>query len=160
MKKYLEAGRIVNTHGVRGEVKIQPWADSAEFLLGFQTLYIDEKPYRLLSGREHKGMLIVQFAGLEDVGGAMLLKNKTVFIDRKEAKLPRGSFFIQDIIGASVLDEEGKELGKLFEVLDLPASKVYVVRGEREILIPVVPDFVLKTDVEAGEIIVRLIDGM
>lgn len=160
MKKYLEAGRIVNTHGVRGEVKIQPWADSAEFLLGFQTLYIDEKPYRLLSGREHKGMLIVQFAGLEDVGGALLLKNKTVFIDRKEAKLPRGSFFIQDIIGASVLDEDGKELGKLFEVLDLPASKVYVVRGEREILIPVVPDFVLKTDVEAGEIIVRLIDGM
>lgn len=160
MKKYLEAGRIVNTHGVRGEVRIQPWADSPDFLLDFKTLYIDEKPYLLASGKEHKGMLIAQFAGVEDVSEAMLLKNKMVFIDRREARLPRGSFFIQDIIGAAVLDEEGRELGKLQEVLDLPASKVYVVRGEREILIPVVPDFVLKTDVEAGEIVVRLIDGM
>ncbi|MEA4896051.1 MAG: ribosome maturation factor RimM [Oscillospiraceae bacterium] len=160
MKKYLEAGMIVNTHGIGGEVKIQPWADSAEFLMKFKHLYIDGKPFELVSGRVHKECLIVQFKGISDVNTAMVLKNKVVSIDRSDAKLPKGSFFIQDLIGASVRNEEGTEIGKLAEVLELPAGNVYVVTGEREILIPAVPQFVLNTDVDAGVVTVRLIDGM
>lgn len=160
MKKYLEAGIVVNTHGIKGEVKIQPWADSAEFLMGFKRLYIGEKPFELISGKVHKDCLIAQFEGVSDVNTAMILKNKVVSIDRAEAKLPKGSFFIQDLIGASVRNEGGAELGKLSDVLELPAGNVYVVTGEREILIPAVPQFVLKTDVDAGIVIVRLIDGM
>lgn len=160
MNKYLEAGVIANTHGINGEVKIQPWADSAEFLKEFRYLYIDEKPYELLSGKIHKGFLIAQFKGIVGVNDAMTLKNKIVSIDRNDAKLPKGSFFIQDLIGATVLDEDGKELGKLADVLERPASNVYVVTGEREILIPAVPQFIIKTDVNAGLITVRLIEGM
>ncbi len=160
MNKYLEAGIIVNTHGIKGEVKIQPWADSAEFLKGFKYLYIDEKPFELLSGRVHKECLIAEFKGVSGVNEAMVLKNKVVSIERSEAKLPKGAFFIQDLIGASVIDESGKELGKLTDVLELPSSNVYVVTGEREILIPAVPQFIIKTDVNAGLVIVRLIDGM
>lgn len=160
MKKYLEAGKIVNTHGIKGEVKIQPWADSAEFLMQIKTFYIDEKPLKLISGRVHKEFLIAQLEGVSDVNEAMVLKNKTVFINRSDVKLPKGSFFIQDIIGATVFDESGNEIGKLADVLEMPASNVYVVSGDREILIPAIPEFVLKTDVNTGSVVVRLIDGM
>ncbi len=160
MDKYLEAGIIVNTHGTRGEVKIQPWADSAEFLKTFRYLYIDGKPYELLSGKVHKNCLIAELKGVSDVNEAMVLKNKIVSINKADAKLPKGDFFIADIIGASVVDESGMEHGKLTDVLELPASNVYVVTGEREILIPAVPQFIIKTDVNAGVITVRLIEGM
>lgn len=160
MNKYLETGIIVNTHGIKGEVKIQPWADSAEFLKGFRFLYIDGKPYELLSGKVHKECLIAELKGISGVNEAMVLKNKVVSIDREDAKLPKGAFFIQDLIGATVVDESGKELGKLTDVLELPSSNVYVVTGEREILIPAVPQFIIKTDVNTGLVTVRLIDGM
>lgn len=160
MKRYLEAGKIVNTHGVKGEVKIQPWADSAEFLLGFELLYIDGKPVRLLSGRVHKQNLIAVLDGIEDVAAAMRVKGKTVYIDRNEAKLPKGSFFIQDIIGAEVRDEKGNILGKLADVLDMPAGNVYVVQGEKQMLIPAVPEFIVSTDADEGIIIARPIEGM
>ncbi len=160
MEKYLEAGIICNTHGIKGEVKIQPWVDNAEFLRKFKYLYIDGKAFELLSGKVHKQCLIAELKGVSGVNEAMSLKNKVVSIDRSEAKLPKGTFFLQDIIGASVVDESGKELGKLSDVLELPSSNVYVVTGEREILIPAVPQFIIKTDVDAGLITVRLIDGM
>lgn len=160
MEKYLEAGRIINTHGIKGEVKIQPWVDDAEFLHKFAHLYIEEKPYKILMGRVHKGFLIAALEGVTDVNGAMVLKNKTVYIDRREAKLPRGHFFLQDIMGASVCDEDGNEMGKLTDILETPAANVYVVTGEREILIPAVPEFIIKTDVQAKVVTVRLIDGM
>ncbi len=150
----------MNTHGIKGEVKIQPWADSAEFLMGFKRLYIDEKPFEIISGKVHKDCLIAQFKEVSDINKAMVLKNKVVSIDRADAILPKGAFFIQDLIGASVRDENEAELGKLTDVLELPAGNVYVVTGEREILIPAVPQFIIKTDVDAGIVTVRLIDGM
>ena len=159
-KEFLEAGRIVNTHGVRGEVKIQPWTDSPDFLLGFRTLYVEGEPLRVRAARVHKTMVIAALEGIEDVNAAMALKNKLVSIRRTDAKLEKGAFFLQDIIGADVVDEQGNPLGKLAEVLDLPAGNVYVVQGEREILIPAVPAFIRKTDVDAGVITVRLIEGM
>lgn len=160
MEKYLEAGKIVNTHGIKGEVKIQPWTDSAEFLNSFKYLYIDAKPFKLIGGRIHKACLIAQLEGISDVSGAMVLKNKIVSIDRDEVKLPKGDFFLSDLIGARVCTEDGEELGKLTDVLEMPASKVYVVTGQREILIPAVPEFIIKTDVIAGLVTVRLIEGM
>ena len=159
-EQFLEAGKIVNTFGIRGEVKLDPWCDSAEFLKPFKTLYIDGKPRKVASSRVHKGMLIVKFEDVEDVNGAMLLKNKLVHFDRADARLPRGHFFLADIIGATVIDEQGREVGKLTEVMDLPAGHVYVVKGEHEHSIPAVPEFILDTDIENGIIRVHLIEGM
>ena len=159
-KQFLEAGRIVNTHGVRGEVKIQPWADSPEFLKDFGTLYIDGAPVKVRSARVHKGCVIASLEDIDDVNGAMRLKGKLVSIDRRDAKLPEGGYFIQDIIGARVVDENGAEVGMLAEVLNLPGSDVYVVRGEREILIPAVPQFILSRDIDAGVITVRMMEGL
>ena len=159
-KQYIEAGRIVNTHGVAGEVKIEVWLDSPQFLKSFKRCFIDEREVKLLSARVHKGFLIAKLQGVEDVNAAMALKGRTVFIDRADARLPKGAFFLQDIIGASVVDEQGREIGKLTDVMETPASNVYVVKGEREHLIPAVPEFILSTDADNGIITVHLIEGM
>lgn len=157
---YLEAGKILNTFGVRGEVKLDPWCDSAEFLKPLKTLYIDGAPRAVASSRVHKGMLIVRFADVEDVNGAMLLKNKIVYFARSDVHLPKGRHFVADLLGAAVVDEQGTEIGKLTEVLDMPAGQVYVVQGETEHTIPAVPEFILDIDADGKVIRVHLIEGM
>ncbi len=159
-QQYIEAGKIVNTHGVRGEVKIQVWLDSPEFLRRFKTIYIDAKPVKMLSARVHKGFVIAVLEGVDDINAAMSLKNKTVHIDRADAKLGKGEYFLCDIIGARVENESGELIGVLEDILETPASSVYIVRGESEHMIPAVPEFILKTDAEQGVITVRLIEGM
>jgi len=158
--KFLEAGEIVNTHGVRGEVKILPWTDSAEFLRGFQTLYINEKPYAVKSSFVHKGCVIAALEGVGDVNAAMALRGRTVCFARADAPLPEGHFFLADILGAKVVTEDGAEVGELTDIIENPTQNVYVVKGEREHLIPAVPEFIVKTDAENGVVTVRLIEGM
>ena len=157
---YIDAGKIVNTHGVRGEVRIEVWLDSPALLKRCGRVFLGGEEKKILSAREHKGFLIAQLEGVADVSAAQALKNRVVQIARADAKLPRGAYFLQDIIGASVVDESGAEIGKLTEVLELPGQRVYVVRGETEHLIPAVPAFILNTDADAGVITVRLIEGM
>ena len=159
-EKYLEAGKIVNTHGIRGEVKIEPWADSPDFLKRFKTIYIDSAPVAVQSARVHGAFVIAKLEGVDDVNAAMALKNRVVFIDRADVRLPKGRFFIADIIGARVVSDEGETLGELADVMEMPAQNIYVVRGEREILIPDVPEFIKSIDADSGVITVHLIEGM
>lgn len=157
---YIEAGRIVNTHGIAGEVKIEVWLDSPEFMKRFKRLFLGGQELTVDSARIQKSFLLCKLRGVDGVNAAMALKGKTVSIAREDAKLPKGSFFVQDILGASVRDEEGREVGTLVDVLERPASNIFVVQGETEHLIPAVPAFILKTDAENGVITVRLIEGM
>ncbi len=159
-KAFIEAGRIVNTHGVAGEVKIEVWLDSPQFLRRCGRVFLNGTERKLLSARAHKQFLIAKLEGVEDLNAAMALKGRVLSIAREDAKLPEGSYFLQDILGARVVDEQGKEIGRLAEVLERPASRIYVVQGETEHLIPAVPEFILKTDAEAGVVTVRLIEGM
>ena len=159
--QFLEAGQIVNTHGIQGEVKIVPWCDSPEFLLQFGTLYLDGRPVNVLEARVHKGNVLARLEGVEDVNAAMSLKGRTVFIDRTGVELPEGRHFIADLIGLNVVDaDSGEALGVVADVLTPPAHEVYVVKGEHEYLIPAVDEFVIETNVEGGYIRVRLIEGM
>ena len=123
-ERFIEAGEIVNTHGVRGEAKILPWTDSAEFLAKCRTLYIDGAPVRVLAARVHKQTVLARLEGVEDVNAAMRLKGRRVFIDRADAKLPKGGYFIQDIIGAEVATGDGGGVGKLTEAIEAPAPMV------------------------------------
>lgn len=161
-ERFLEAGKIVNTHGITGEVKILPWADSPDFLLDFDTVYIDGKPVVLLSARVHKNCVLARLEGVEDVNAAMRLREKIVCIDREDVELEDGAFFLADIMGLEVLDADtGAVLGKIADILTPPASNVYVVKGgEAEHMIPAVPEFVVETNVDGGYIRVRLIEGM
>jgi len=159
--KYLEAGKIVNTHGVRGEVKLQPWADSPDLFNSLDRLYIDGVPIGILSVRVHKGCIIAALDGVTDFDGAIRLKNKTVFIDRDEVHLEEGRHFVADLIGLMAIDaKDGSDLGVVAEVLPLPANDVYVIKGDRERLIPAVPEFIEEHNIDGGYIKFRLIDGM
>ena len=160
MQEFLDCGEIVNTHGIRGEVRIVPWADSPDFLRSFSTLYVDGAAMAVESSRVHKGSVITALEGVDTVEQAMALKGKTVQIRREDAKLPDGTFFLADIIGLDVVDEAGNKLGILREVLSPSRQQVYVVAGEREIMIPAVPEFVLETNIQGGYLKVRLIEGM
>ena len=159
--KFLEAGIIANTHGVRGEVKLQPWADSPGFLTGFDRFYIDGIPIKVLSARVHKGCVIAALEGVDDIEGAIRLKNKTISIDRDDVSLEDGRHFVADLVGLRAIDSEtGEDLGLVVEVLSLPSNNVYVIRGSSEIMVPAVPDFVEEIDIGGGYIRLRLIEGM
>jgi len=158
---FLEAGKIVNTHGVRGEVKLQPWADTPGFLAEFKRLYIDGAPVKVLSAKVHKGCVIAALEGVDDINGAIRLKNKTVYIAREDVNLEEGRHFVADLHGLRAVDAgTGQELGLVSEVLTLPAHNVYVIKGAREILVPAIPEFVEELDIAGGYIKFRLIEGM
>jgi len=160
-KRYLEAGEITTTHGVRGEVRIRPWADSAEFLKGFSVFYIDGKPFPVRSASVHRQALIAALEGVDSMEAAERLRGKIVMIDREDARLEPGAYFLQDIIGLPAVDEEtGKELGTVEDIMELPGGDVLVIRGEREILVPRVPEFIRRVDTENGAVTVHLIEGM
>ena len=160
-KALIEAGRIVNTHGVRGEVKIEVWLDSPQFFKSFKRLVLETgEEKKILSAKTQKGFVIAALEGVGDFNAAMALKGKTVSVHRVDAALPHGAFFLQDIIGARVVDEDGNEIGTLTDVMETPASNIYVVTGQTEHLIPAVPEFIKKTDADAGVITVHLIEGM
>ena len=160
-KRYLEAGEITTTHGVRGEVRIRPWADSAEFLKGFSVFYIDGKPFPVRSASVHRQALIAALEGVDSMEAAEALRGKVIMIDREEARLEPGAYFLQDIIGLPAVDEEtGKELGTVEDIMELPGGDVLVIRGEREILVPRVPEFIRRVDTENGAVTVYLIEGM
>ena len=164
LEQYLEVGKVTNTHGVMGEVRVQPWADSPEFLCRFKTLYVDKShwPIKVERARVHKNMVIMKFEGVIDVPSALAMRNAVLYIDRKDADLPAGSFFLADLMGLEVRDaQSGQVLGKIDDVLTLPANNVYVVRGgEREILVPAVPLFIAETNIEGGYIRVNMMEGL
>jgi len=158
---FIEAGKIINTHGIRGELRLQPWADTPGFLTGFDHLYIDGAPLKVVTARIHKGYVIAALEGIDDLDSAIKMKNKIISVRRCDIKLEENRYLITDLIGLLAVDSEtGGELGIISDILTLPANNVYVISGKREILIPAVSDFIIETNIEAGYIKFRLIEGM
>ena len=158
--RFLEIGKIVNTHGVRGEVKLEPWADSPQQLKSLRNLWLKDRAFPILECRVHGRFVILKLEGVDSVEAAMALKGRVVLADRAELPLPEGSFFIQDMIGLPVLDQNGKEIGTLAEVLDYPAGRVFVVQGDTEHLIPEKGGFFTSLDPALGHLTVNLLEGM
>ena len=159
-EQFIEAGRITNTHGVSGEVKIEVWLDSPDFLKRCGRVFAEGKEYGFRTAKIQNRFLIAGLEGVDSVASAMELKGKHIYIDRDDAPLKKGEYFLQDIIGIKVTDRDGNVIGILKEIFEAPASNVYVVRGESEHLIPAVPEFIVETDVENGIMTVDLIEGM
>ena len=164
LQQYLEVGKVTNVHGLMGEVKVQPWADSPDFLCQFKTLYVDDAhwPIQLERARVHKNMVIMKFEGPSDVPSALSLRNAILYIDRADVDLPEGTFFLADIHGLEVRDAAtGEVLGKIADVLTLPANNVYVVKGgAREMMVPAVPQFIAETNIAGGFIRVNMMEGL
>lgn len=157
MPDLLEAGKIINTHGVRGELRVEPWADSADFLTDFDVFYIDGTAFEVESSRVHKEKLLLKLAGVDSIEAAEKLKNRVVYIDREDAELDEGQYFLSDLIGCEAVTEEGVSIGKVTDVLSRPGGDILEIRGESEHLVPIVP-FVLGHG--SGVVTVRLIEGM
>lgn len=155
--EYLQAGEIVTTHGVRGEVKVLPWADGPDFLCDFSRVRIDGREYKVESCRVQKSCNLLKIAGIDTMEDAQRMRGKTVEIFRCDA--PQDLIFAAELIGVTVFCQD-REVGKVTDVLDYPGNKVYVVKGEHEYMIPAVKTFVLDTDLEKGTMQVRLIEGM
>ena len=160
-KSFLEGGQIVNTHGIRGEVKIVSWCDTPETLAGIPVYHIDGAPVKVRAARVHQGNVLALLEGVEDVNAAMRFKGKDVLLRREDLPAPPGGYFLADLLGLTVLDAAtGETLGELADILFPSSQSVYVVKGEREHLIPAVPEFIEDVDVDGGVMRVRLIEGM
>lgn len=148
-EKYLECGKIINTHGVRGACKIESWCDSPEVLCGIKTLYYKKKDeyisLEVTKASVHKGCALAYFYGIDSIEAAQLLKNRVVYADREDIPLEDDRVFIADIIGLPVFDErDGKRLGVLSDLIESPASDLFCVKTEegKEVLVPAVDAFI------------------
>ena len=158
-KNLLPTGQIVNTHGLKGHVKVMPWADDPDELLGYERFFIDGREYRVQHSSRQKSMILLKLEGVDSIEDAARLRQKEISIAREDVELADGVAFIADLIGLPVL-ADGVEIGKLTEVLTLPGNDVYVVKGQREYLIPAVKEFVEPLDPSQGCVRVHLIEGM
>lgn len=154
---YIEAGQIVTTHGVRGEVKMLPWTDGPEFMCDYRRVCIDGKEYRIEACRVQKSCNLLKLAGVDTVEAGQQLRGKTVKLYRED--IPGELIFAAELIGVSVYHNDTM-IGKITDVLDYPGNKVYVVKGAREYMIPAVKAFVLDLDMDNERMQVNLIEGM
>lgn len=166
MKRYLEAGQIVRPHGVRGELVLEPWADSAEFLLDASHFWFDGEGARdagLLSSRVHKGRLLLRLKGVDTVEKAEALRGKILWLDREEMALPEGSHFVEDLIGLRAVDaDSGRVYGELQEVLPTGANDVWRIRDQtgKDWLFPAVEHMIARIAPQDGVIELRPIPGI
>lgn len=155
--EFLEAGQVVTTHGIRGDVKVLPWSDGPAFLMDFKRVRIDGKTYAVENCRIQKTCNLLKLQGVDTVEAGQLLNGKTVEVYRCDA--PADLIFVSELIGIEVRTED-TVLGKITDVLDYPGNKVYVVQGDHSYMIPAVKEFVLSIDMEAEVMQVKIIEGM
>ena len=155
--QFVEAGEIVTTHGVRGEVKVLCWLDAPEMLTGFDRCRISGQDYEMESVRVQKTCNLVKLSGVDTMEDAQKLRGKVLELYRED--IDEDVIFAAELIGVEVYADDTC-IGTIREVLDYPGNAVYVVRGEHEYMIPAVNQFILSTDVENNTMQVRLIEGM
>ena len=164
MKELIEAGKIVGTHGVRGEMRLQPWTDSPEFLTKFKKIFIedDRTTERKVSFRCHKNMNILKMDGVDTIEQAENYRNKIIYIKRADIHLEKGKYLLQDLIGCKVFDSESNaEYGVISDVSQLPANDVWhIKRNDKEYLFPAVSQFIIKVDVKKQEIFINSPKGI
>lgn len=154
---YIEAGEIVTTHGVRGEVKVLSWLDSPEMLCEFDRCRISGREYVMDSVRVQKTCNLVKLRGIDTMEDAQKLRGKTMELYRED--ISDELIFAAELVDVEVF-ADGVSIGRIKEVLDYPGNSVYVVQGEREYLIPAVKEFILSTDLERNQMQVKLLKGM
>ncbi|MBR3949312.1 MAG: 16S rRNA processing protein RimM [Oscillospiraceae bacterium] len=155
--QFIEAGEIVTTHGVRGEVKVLTWLDDPEMLCEFERCRIDGKEYIMDQVRVQKTCNLVKLQGIDTMDAAQAMRGKVIELYRED--IDEDVIFAAELIGMEVYAGDAL-IGKIREVLDYPGNSVYVVRGEYEYMIPAVKQFVLDTDMEGNRMQVKLIEGM
>ena len=159
----LEIGKIVTTHGIRGEVKIQPWCDEPELFDELEYLFIEGEKYNIVRNRFHKTCQIVQLENVNSIDDAERFKNQIVYINRDALELPEGRYYIADIEGLTVKEQNGRILGVVDEIIKTGSNDVYSLKdtfNKKPVLIPVIEGVVLETNIDGGYIVVKLPKGL
>lgn len=163
-KQFLEAGKIVTTHGIRGEVKVMPYTDTPELLCEFDRLFIGKNrdEINVTRARVFKNTVIMKLEGIDTPEDAEKLRNKLLYMHRDDLELDDDTYFIQDLIGLEVSDaDSGKVYGKIADVMQTGANDVYVIKGDdREYLVPAIADVVVSTDIDGGTMTIRPLEGL
>lgn len=167
MQEYFEVGQIVNTFGIKGQLKVKPFTDDMERFEELKNVYIckknEMKKVEIEDVKYNKQCVLLKVKGIEDLTEAEKYKGLFLKIDRKDAKkLPKDTYFIADILGLEVYTDEGELLGKVDDIFPTGANDVYVVKNElgKQILLPSIPEVIKEIDLEKGKVIVHLIEGL
>lgn len=164
MEKYLETGKIVSTQGLKGEIRAEVWSDSIEFICSLEVLYINkgEKALKIEYARRNKNVAIIKFEGIDTIDDAVKLRGKTLYLDRDDADLKDGDYFIVDLLGLKVVDSEKDiEYGIITDVLQTGANDVYeITKDDKKYYIPAIKQVVLQIDLENGKIIIKPMEGL
>ena len=159
----IETGKIVGTHGIAGDVKVQAWADSADILLDFEYVYIDGRRFDIEYAKIHKNNVLYKFYGIDNLNKAELLRNKIIHVDRSFFELEDGEYFIKDLLTLSVVDADtGLNYGKITDVLKTGANDVYQITDENGVsrMIPAIKDVIIETDIENKIMKIRPLNGL
>jgi len=163
-KEFLEAGKIVTIHGIRGEVNIMPYTDSPDLLAEFDRLFIgkNHEEVNIERSRVFKNTVIAKIEGVDTPEAAEKLRNKVLYMHRDDLELDDDTYFIQDLIGLEVRDADTQQIyGTIADVMQTGANDVYVIKGEnREYLVPAIADVVVSTDIDGGIMTIRPLDGL
>lgn len=166
IKDFLEIGKITSTHGIKGEMRVQPWCDSPEFMKQFKVLYLDkkcEKPLKVRV-RPNGNMAIIKIEGTDTVEDANKYRNKILYMKRSDASLPEGFYFLQELFDCKVIDADNKDkqYGILSDVSQTGANDVWHIKadGGKEYLIPAIPQVVKEVDVASGIIKISPLRGI
>ncbi|PWL47467.1 MAG: 16S rRNA processing protein RimM [Clostridiales bacterium] len=163
-KDLLELGKVVAIHALKGEIRLQPWCDTPDFAAGFKKVYLDGEPIKVRSARPHKNIVIMQLDGINTPEAAQALVNKVLYISRDQVKLPKGTYFVADLIGLKVVDADDENIvyGELTEVSPTGANDVYHIRfaDGKTRYIPAIPQVVIQTDLKNGIMKIRPLEGL
>lgn len=165
MEKYLELGKVNNTHGLKGEVKFEMWCDGIDFVKQLKTVYLDSeggRAFTLVSARPQKNIAILKFSEISTIEQAEELKGKILFCNRDDAEIDDGAYYIADLIGCKVVDFETEEnYGKVTDVMNYGSCDIYEVdNGNTRVLIPATPDIIVELDAENGFIKIKPMKGL
>lgn len=164
LKSYLEIGRIVGTHGIQGEMRVECWCDSPDFVSQFKTLYFNEGKEKLtVKARPHKNIALVKIKGIDSIEQADTLRGKVLYMKRSDAKLPKGVHFVQDLVGLEIKDFDTDEVyGTLTDVFKTGANDVYELKDKdgKAYYLPVIPDVVKEIAPEKGYVRITPMKGI
>lgn len=167
MENFLQIGVISSTHGIRGEVKVFPTTDDVNRFKKLKEVYLDTGKEMLTlhpeSVKFFKQFVILKFKEFSNINEVEQYRNKCLLVDREHAvKLRKDEYFIADLIGLKVVTDEEKQLGILKDVLQTGANDVYIVETEegKEVLLPAIKECVLNVDIEAGMVLVHIMEGL
>ena len=165
IKQYLEIGKIVGTHGIKGMVRVQPWSDSGEFLKNFKRFYLNADGTKYLEPlkiQPHGNVVIISFKNITTIEQAESLRNKIIYINRNDVALPEGRYFINDLIGCTVTDADSKAaLGTISDISETGANDIWhITNNGREYLVPAVDEVIVSVDIANNSVVIRPMKGI